>query len=37
MRKIDHLDKKAILIGSPLQLSSISKQFKDQIKEVVIV
>jgi hypothetical protein len=31
MRKIDHLDKKAILIGSPLQLNSITKQFKDQM------
>ena len=31
MKKIDHLSSKAILIGSPTQLSNIEKQYKDQI------
>ncbi len=37
MQGIDNIEKKHILIGSPLQLNNLEKKYKDAITQVVIV
>lgn len=37
MKKLDRLSKKAILIGSPSQLSQVDKKYKENVSDVVII